>query len=98
MLGAAHDERQHERGRGRVLHVDDDQVGATDGVDVLHRVATGDADRGADDGNAVDQGLAQGGFVSRSVPAVVGSDPPVERPRRVERLDAAVLVDAHVPA
>ncbi len=95
-MRASDDEGEHEGGRRLVGDVDDDEVRAARGVDVLHRVAGGDAHRGADDGHRVDQGLAHRGLGGGVTPAVVAPDPPVEGPAAVKGVDPAVVVDEHL--
>ena len=91
---AAHGQGDHE-GCGRLvadLH-DDGVLVAADAVDVLHGVATWGAQRGADDRHRVDEPLADSRVPGRVAPVIVGADRPVERPRRVERLHGATVVD-----
>ena len=93
----AHGQRDRERHAGAVLDLDDDHGHAThvaSRVGAVDRVAAGHAELRLDDGCCADELLAHRGLVSRQVPAVLRTDPPVERPPLRVELHEAARVDA----
>ena len=81
--------------RRLVLHFHHRHRPAVDqcGVHGLDDVARRHPDRGFDDRSAAAKSLAYRRFPGREMPAVVGSDPPVERPAGVRALNQASAVD-----
>ena len=63
------------------------------GERVVHDVAADDPDAGLHDGRVADEGLAHGGLDGRHVPAVLGPDPPAQRPVGPRRGQAPAGVD-----
>ena len=94
-----HGEGERHRDGRRVLDLDDDQLAAAlgaaapHGVHPLDGVARRDAHGGLDHRRGVHQALAHRHLARGHVPAVVGADPPVERPAVVPGGDQPAGVD-----
>ncbi len=82
-----------ERSRRRVLDLHH-QVAVPAAEHPMDRVATRNAHRGLHDRHVVDQRLTHGDFAPRHVPAVVGADPPAERPGGAIDGELPVVIDA----
>ncbi len=76
-------EADGDRDRRLVGDLDDEggrPARAGGGEGVVHDVAADNPDPGLDHGGVADEGLAHGGLDGRHVPAVLGPDPPAQRP------------------
>jgi hypothetical protein len=88
----AHGEPDGDRRRRVVRDLHDREV-AGHGVDPLDGVAPGDAHRRLHDRRVVDERLPHRRLTRREVPAILGADPPVQRPTVEPRREQAAGID-----